>query len=72
MVVAGGVSANLLLREKLADMVAKLGAQVFYPQLRFCTDNGAMIAFAGYQRMLAGQEADLKVKVRARWPMTEL
>jgi len=72
LVVAGGVSANLLLREKLADMVAKLGAQVFYPQLRFCTDNGAMIAFAGYQRMLAGQEADLKVKVRARWPMTEL
>ena len=72
LVVAGGVSANLLLRERLAEMVAKEKAEVFYPQLRYCTDNGAMIAFAGYQRMLAGADKDLKVQVRARWPLSEL
>ena len=72
LVVAGGVSANVSLREQLEAMTAKLGARVFYPQLRFCTDNGAMIAYAGYQRMLAGAESNHKVQVRARWPLTEL
>ncbi|MCG8534453.1 MAG: tRNA (adenosine(37)-N6)-threonylcarbamoyltransferase complex transferase subunit TsaD [Pseudomonadales bacterium] len=72
LVVAGGVSANVSLREQLEIMTAKLGARVFYPQLRFCTDNGAMIAYAGYQRMLAGAESNHKVQVRARWPLTEL
>lgn len=72
LVVAGGVSANRLLRQKLAEMVLKQRAEVFYPQLRYCTDNGAMIAYAGYQRMLAGAESDLKVQVRARWPLSEL
>lgn len=72
LVVAGGVSANLVLRERLETMVKKQKAEVFYPQLRFCTDNGAMIAYAGYQRFLAGQGSDLKVQVRARWPMSEL
>ncbi|RLU00121.1 MAG: tRNA (adenosine(37)-N6)-threonylcarbamoyltransferase complex transferase subunit TsaD [Ketobacter sp.] len=72
LVVAGGVSANLLLRQRLAEMVAREKAEVFYPQLRYCTDNGAMIAFAGYQRMLAGADGDLKVQVRARWPLSEL
>ncbi len=72
LVMAGGVSANLHLREQLGEMVKKLGAEVFYPQLRYCTDNGAMIAFAGYQRMLAGVESNLKVQVRARWPLSEL
>ncbi|MBP9731656.1 MAG: tRNA (adenosine(37)-N6)-threonylcarbamoyltransferase complex transferase subunit TsaD, partial [Moraxellaceae bacterium] len=47
LVVAGGVSANKLLRAKLADMVQRHKAEVFYPALPFCTDNGAMIAFAG-------------------------
>ncbi|MEE2729346.1 MAG: tRNA (adenosine(37)-N6)-threonylcarbamoyltransferase complex transferase subunit TsaD [Pseudomonadota bacterium] len=72
LVVAGGVSANRLLRQRLAEMVAKEKAEVFYPQLRYCTDNGAMIAFAGYQRMLEGSDPDLKVQVRARWPLSEL
>lgn len=72
LVVAGGVSANTLLREKLAEMVAREKAEVFYPQLRYCTDNGAMIAYAGYQRMLAGADENLNVQVRARWPLTEL
>lgn len=72
LVIAGGVSANQRLRERLHEVTSKLGAQVFYPQLKYCTDNGAMIAYAGYQRILAGAEPDLNVRVRARWPMTEL
>lgn len=72
LVIAGGVSANLRLRERLQAVVAKLGARVFYPQLRYCTDNGAMIAYAGYQRILAGAVPNLNVQVRARWPLSEL
>ena len=72
LVVAGGVSANKLLRAKLADMVQRHKAEVFYPALPFCTDNGAMIAFAGCQRLLAGEHQGLDIKVKPRWPMTEL
>ena len=72
LVVAGGVSANKLLRVKLADMVQRHKAEVFYPALPFCTDNGAMIAFAGCQRLLEGEQQSLLIKVRPRWPMTEL
>lgn len=72
LVVAGGVSANKLLRAKLADMVQRHKAEVFYPALPFCTDNGAMIAFAGCQRLLAGEQQGLDIKVKPRWPMTEL
>ncbi len=72
LVIAGGVSANLRLRERMQEVVTKLGAKVFYPQLKYCTDNGAMIAYAGYQRILAGAVPDLNVQVRARWPMSEL
>ncbi|MBP9731773.1 MAG: tRNA (adenosine(37)-N6)-threonylcarbamoyltransferase complex transferase subunit TsaD, partial [Moraxellaceae bacterium] len=66
------VSANKLLRAKLADMVQRHKAEVFYPALPFCTDNGAMIAFAGCQRLLEGEQQSLLIKVRPRWPMTEL
>jgi N6-L-threonylcarbamoyladenine synthase len=72
LVVAGGVSANKLLRGKLADMAQRHKAEVFYPALPFCTDNGAMIAFAGCQRLLAGERQGLDIKVKPRWPMTEL
>ena len=72
LVVAGGVSANKLLRGKLADMAQRHRAEVFYPALPFCTDNGAMIAFAGAQRLLAGEQQGLDIKVKPRWPMTEL
>ncbi|MDP2227437.1 MAG: tRNA (adenosine(37)-N6)-threonylcarbamoyltransferase complex transferase subunit TsaD [Moraxellaceae bacterium] len=72
LVVAGGVSANKLLRAQLADMVSRRQAEVFYPALPFCTDNGAMIAFAGCQRLLAGERQGTDIKVRPRWPMTEL
>lgn len=72
LVLAGGVSANKRLRAALAQTMAELGGEVFYPRAEFCTDNGAMIAFAGAQRLAAGQHADAEVKVRPRWPLTEL
>jgi N6-L-threonylcarbamoyladenine synthase len=72
LVIAGGVGANTLLRQQLAEMTNKLGGQVFYPRAEFCTDNGAMIAYAGCQRLLAGESASLSLAVVPRWPMTEL
>jgi N6-L-threonylcarbamoyladenine synthase len=72
LVMAGGVSANKRLRELMADVLAKQNAKVFYARPEFCTDNGAMIAFAGAQRLLAGQAEQLAVNVRARWPLAEL
>ena len=72
LVIAGGVGANKLLRQQLVEMTGKVGGQAFYPRAEFCTDNGAMIAYAGCQRLLAGQITDLSLSVVPRWPMTEL
>lgn len=72
LVIAGGVSANLRLREKLENSLNGMGAKVYYAEPALCTDNGAMIAFAGYQRLKAGQQDDLAVTTTPRWPMTEL
>lgn len=72
LVIAGGVSANKRLREKLEAALAKMDARVFYARHEFCTDNGAMIAYAGCQRLLAGQEESLEVKVLPRWSMETL
>ncbi|MFK7830563.1 MAG: tRNA (adenosine(37)-N6)-threonylcarbamoyltransferase complex transferase subunit TsaD [Congregibacter sp.] len=72
LVMAGGVSANRNLRTQLADKLGRVGADVFYPAPQFCTDNGAMIAYAGAQRLVAGQRDALEVLVRPRWPITEL
>lgn len=72
LVIAGGVSANQALRHALQQMLAELGGEVFYARPGFCTDNGAMIAYAGCQRLLAGQREGLAISARARWPMTEL
>ncbi len=69
LVIAGGVSANVRLRERLA---AKLDAEVYYAAPRLCTDNGAMIAYAGCRRLTAGERSGLAVETRARWPLTEL
>ena len=72
LVVAGGVSANTHLRSRLKEIVKKYDADVFYPRPEFCTDNGAMIAYAGCQRLLAGQQQDLDFSATARWPIQEL
>ena len=72
LVIAGGVSANKQLRQTLAEMMQQLGGEVFYPQPQFCTDNGAMIAYAGFLRLKQGQQQDLAIEVRPRWAMTEL
>ena len=68
LVVAGGVGANLALRQALLHY----GWNVSYPRLEFCTDNGAMIAFAGCQRLLAGQTTGTEIKAFARWPLDQL
>ena len=68
LVVAGGVGANKRLREKLQS----LKAEVFFPRLEFCTDNGAMIAYAGALRLEAGAHEEPVIQPRPRWPLTEL
>ena len=72
LVIAGGVSANTALRLSLEKMLGDLHGNVFYARPEFCTDNGAMIAFAGCQRLQAGQKEDLSISVQARWPMEQL
>ncbi|CCP01714.1 putative O-sialoglycoprotein endopeptidase [Erwinia amylovora Ea644] len=72
LVIAGGVSANGTLRAKLAEMMQKRGGEVFYARPEFCTDNGAMIAYAGMVRLKGGARAELSVTVRPRWPLADL
>jgi N6-L-threonylcarbamoyladenine synthase len=72
LVVAGGVSANQLLRARLKQLEGTLGVQVHYPRPAFCTDNGAMIAYAGALRLQAGQHEELRFGARARWTLAEL
>ena len=72
LVIAGGVSANKQLRQTLAELMQQFGGDVFYPKPQFCTDNGAMIAYAGFLRLKQGQQQDLAIEVRPRWAMTEL
>ncbi|MBP9712783.1 MAG: tRNA (adenosine(37)-N6)-threonylcarbamoyltransferase complex transferase subunit TsaD [Sterolibacterium sp.] len=74
LVVAGGVGANLRLRARLDAAAAQARLRVYYPELALCTDNGAMIAFCGAQRLLAGAQPDNAgvFSVRPRWPLQEL
>lgn len=70
LVIAGGVSANKRLRQVLEE---RLGAgAVHYAAPRYCTDNGAMIAYAGCMRLLAGESDGLEIQVRPRWPLESL
>ena len=72
LVVAGGVGANKRLRAKLAEAAARHGGRVCFPRPALCTDNGAMIAFAGALRLQAGQHDDAQVRVAPRWDMASL
>lgn len=70
LVVAGGVSANLALREKLAQLMDELGGEVYYPKQEYCTDNGAMIAYAGYCHYNKSHDSDHQIQVYPRWPLS--
>ena len=72
LVIAGGVGANVRLRERLCELMSKEGGRVCYPRPEFCTDNGAMIAYAGYRRLQAGQHEGLSIKAMPRWSLEEL
>jgi tRNA N6-adenosine threonylcarbamoyltransferase len=72
LVMAGGVSANHQLRVQLGSALAGIGGKVFYARPELCTDNGAMIAYAGCQRLMAGQAEPLGIKPLPRWPMERL
>ncbi|MDX1589160.1 MAG: tRNA (adenosine(37)-N6)-threonylcarbamoyltransferase complex transferase subunit TsaD [Oleiphilaceae bacterium] len=72
LIVAGGVSANVALREHLEGMMVKEKGRVYYARHEFCTDNGAMIAYAGCQRLLAGQRDGEAMLAVPRWPMDQL
>jgi len=72
LVIAGGVGANRRLRAQLAELMRARGGQVYYPRPQFCTDNGAMIAYAGHCRLSAGEHADLAIAATPRWPLDAL
>lgn len=72
LLISGGVGANKELRAALKRDGAKHGWNVAYPRIEFCTDNGAMIAFAGYQRLKAGQSEPEIIAARPRWPLEEV
>lgn len=72
LVISGGVSANLAMRAALQAMVEKQQAQLYFPRLEFCTDNGAMIAYAGLQRLQAGEFTGLAIEATPRWPLDQL
>lgn len=72
-VLAGGVSANQMLRLKLQEAAKNDGLNVYYPRLEFCTDNGAMIAYTGYRYLQLGIcDQDLAINVHPRWPLSSL
>ena len=72
LVIAGGVGANRRLRAAANALGRKLGAEIHYPRVELCTDNAAMVAYAGAQRLLAGESQGLSFAVRPRWPLAEL
>lgn len=72
LVAAGGVSANTRIRRALVDLAEKEHVRVYFPRPEFCTDNGAMIAYAGCRRLLAGLGESLEIRVRPRWSLGEV
>jgi len=72
LVLAGGVACNTNLREQLLHRASEQNLELFFPRPEYCTDNGAMIAVAGYHRIIHGQRADLSIDIRTRYPIEEL
>ena len=69
---SGGVSANQALRARVDELMQELGGRAYYPRAELCTDNGAMIAYAGMLRLRAGESSPLVVQARARWNLEDL
>ena len=72
MVVSGGVAANNYLREKIIETVKIKDKLVFFPPTNLCTDNGAMIAWAGYELYTAGVKSKLNIKAKPRWSLESI
>ena len=70
-VVAGGVAANQYLRESISNTVIYKNKKIFFPPPKLCTDNGAMIAWAGYELYKKGISSNLNLEARPRWPLEE-
>jgi len=69
--IAGGVAANGAIRDGLSTLCAVLDTDFVAPPLKLCTDNAAMIAYAGLERMQAGESDDLTLSARPRWPLDQ-
>lgn len=72
LVLSGGVGANLRLRERLETLAQARGVRISYPPPAFCTDNGAMVAYAGCRRLMKGETEPVQITIRARWPLDSL
>ena len=72
LVVAGGVGANQLLRKQIQELMHSLNGKAYFPSLQLCTDNGAMIAYAGFLRLRTGNRESLSYEVRPRWSLESL
>lgn len=72
LVIAGGVGANIRLRERLSELLRSQGGRACYPRPEFCTDNGAMIAYAGWCRLAAGESEGLGIRATPRWSLEDL
>ncbi|MBA3537872.1 MAG: tRNA (adenosine(37)-N6)-threonylcarbamoyltransferase complex transferase subunit TsaD [Tatlockia sp.] len=72
LVVAGGVGANRKLRGLLTTLMQDIKGEAYFPRPEYCTDNGAMVAYAGYLRLMQGQkDSSLSIEVKARWPLAD-
>ncbi len=71
-IISGGVSANQFIREKITKFAESINVKAYYPTKKYCTDNGAMIAYAGYKKYEVGQIYNLQGEVKPRWPLDQL